>query len=119
MKSWAQKMVCPACGNRSNCRSVSGKDLIEGHKPEYAISKNIGGIDFDVYKRVRECAECSTQFVTYEIAEQELDIIIDYLETPDEAPTVTTESKTKLHQFKEWVISKITKIKILFERIKS
>ncbi len=80
--------------------------------PEYASTKTVGGIDFDVYKRVRECAGCGKQFVTYEITEQELDLMLDHVGSPDEPPKVSTAPKTKLHQFKEWVIAQITKMKL-------
>lgn len=109
MTSWAQKMVCPACGTRSNCRSVSGKDLTPGLEPEYASTRTVGGVDFEVYKRVRECAGCGKQFVTFEITEQELDLMIDHVGSPDETPKVSTAPKTKLQQFKEWVMSLIMK----------
>lgn len=112
MTSWAQKMVCPACGTRTNCRSVSGKDLAPGLLPEYASTKTVGGIDFDVYKRVRECAGCGKQFVTYEITEAELDLMIDHVGSPEEPPKVKPAPKTMLHQIKEWVTSQITKMKL-------
>lgn len=112
MTSWAQKMVCPACGSRTNCRSVSGEDLAPGLTPEYASSKTVSGIDFDVYKRVRECAGCGKQFVSFEIAEQELDLMIDHVGSPDETPKVRTAPKTKLRQFKAWVTSLIMKRKL-------
>jgi hypothetical protein len=105
-------MVCPACGTRTNCRSVSGEDLAPGLTPEYASSKTVSGIDFDVYKRVRECAGCGKQFVTYEIAEQELDLMIDHVGSPDETPKVSTAPTTKLQQFKAWVTSLIMKRKL-------
>ena len=112
MTSWAQKMVCPACGFRTNCRSVSGEGLAPGLTPEYASTKTVSGIDFDVYKRVRECAGCGKQFVTFEITEQELDLMIDHVGSPDETPKVSTAPKTKLQQFKAWVMSQITKMKL-------
>ena len=112
MTSWAQKMVCPACGSRTNCRSVSGEDLALGLRPEYASTKTVDGIDFDVYKRVRECAGCGEQFTTYEITEQELDLMIDHVGSPDETPKASTAPKTKLQQFKVWVTSLIMKRKL-------
>lgn len=112
MTSWAQKMVCPACGTRASCRSVSGKDLALALEPEYASIRNIGGIDFDVYMRVRECAGCGEQFVTYEITEQELDLMIDHVGSPDETPKASTAPKSKLQQFKSWVTSLIMKRKL-------
>lgn len=112
MKSWAQKMVCPACGTHANCRSVSGKDLTSGLEPAYASTRTVSGIDFDVYKRVRECAGCGKQFVTCEITEQELDLMIDHVGSPDETPKVSAAPKTKLQQFKAWVTSLIMNRKL-------
>ena len=112
MTSWAQKMVCPACGSRTNCRSVSGEDLAPGLTPEYASSKTVSGIDFDVYKRVRECAGCGEQFVSYEITEQELDLMLDHVGSPDDLTKVSTAPKSKLQQFKSWATSKIVKMKL-------
>jgi transcriptional regulator NrdR family protein len=91
---------------------VSGEDLAPGLTPEYASSKTVGGIDFDVYKRVRECAGCGEQFVTFEITEQELDLMIDHVGSPDETPKFRTAPKTKLQQFKAWVRSLIMKKKL-------
>jgi hypothetical protein len=112
MKSWAQKMDCPHCRARTNCRSVSGTDLAPGLEPKYASTRTIDGIDFDVYKRVRECAGCGKQFVTYEIAEEELDLMVEHLMSPDDAPKASAAPKTMLHQIKEWVTSQITKMKL-------
>jgi hypothetical protein len=112
MTSWAQKMVCPACGTRTNCRSVSGEDLAPGLEPEYASTRTIGGVDFDVYKRVRECAGCGEQFVTFEITEQELDLMIDHVGSPDQTPKVNAAPKTKMQPFKAWVTSLIMKMKL-------
>lgn len=112
MTSWAQKMVCPACGYRTNCRSVSGQDLAPGLAPEYASTRAVGGIDFDVYKRIRECAGCGKQFVTFEITEAELDLMIDHVGSPEEPPRVSAAPKTMLHQIKEWVTSKFMRLKL-------
>jgi hypothetical protein len=98
-------MVCPTCGTLTNCRAVSSAHdlIVAGLAPEYAMTRSIGGKDFDVYKRVRECAECSDQFATYEIADEALDRIIAHLTNGNEA---------QLEKFKASVIAEITKLKL-------
>jgi transcriptional regulator NrdR family protein len=98
-------MVCPTCGTLTNCRAVSSAHdlIVAGLAPEYAMKRSISGKDFDVYKRVRECAECSDQFATFEIADEALDRIIDHL---------ANNSETQLEKFKASVIAEITKLKL-------
>lgn len=108
VKSSAQVMVCPTCGTLTNCRAVSSKhDLaVVGLSPEYATKRAIGGKNFDVYKRVRECSECGDQFAVYDIAEGELDRIVGYL------TRLGIEAETQLEKIKAQLIAEIMKVKL-------
>jgi hypothetical protein len=107
-KSSAQIMVCPTCGTLTNCRAVSSKhDLaVVGLSPEYATKRTIGGKEFNVYKRVRECSECNDQFAIYDIAEGGLDRIVGYL------TGIEKVAETQLEKIKAHLITEIMKVKL-------
>lgn len=101
-------MICPTCGTLTNCRAVSsGHDLaVVDLAPEYATTRSGGGKNFDVYKRVRECAECNDQFASYEIADEVFDRIIGHLASNGAV------SETQLEKFKADAIAEIMKMKM-------
>ena len=108
MKSAAAKMVCPTCGTLANCRAVSSAHdlVVVDLAPEYATTRSIVGKDFDVYKRVRQCPECSDQFATYEITDGALERIVGHLSNSG------TFTQSQLEAFKADLIAYITKIKL-------
>lgn len=101
-------MNCPRCGTFTNFRAVNEKHelVVIDLAPEYATTLTIGGKNFDVYKRVRECSECGDQFAAFEIMDDVLDRIIGHLTNN------SAESDAQVENFKASVIAEITKMKL-------